>query len=185
MAELSSALPKLLTDLYRLSATNEELWQKVGDDTYRATLSAGTVEITGKPTPHGLKAAIEQTWAGATGTFLWDWLSIPLKPVLLLAASRNQSTYKWPDRTLRILAPNGTTNDFFVDHENPIYSQVSRLLLVAELAIQTSNLADTIGNMSTEIDDLLADKEEETEQSDAHGAADHADSEGQPNAAAR
>ena len=167
MADNSPLLPTLLTELYQLSLSNEELWKPLGQNAFRATLASGTIEISGSPTPYGLRSAIEQSWAGRTGTFLWDWLTVPLKPVLLLAASKSQSTYKWPDRKLKIDSVNGTTNEFFVDYENPIYNQVSQLLLIAELAAQTSDLPDTVKEMSDEIAKLLtpATSVQETEPS--------------------
>ena len=168
MADSSSLLPDLLTKLYCLSTKKEQLWTKVGDNTYQAQFETATVQISGTPTPYGLRYAIEQSWLGKTGVFLWDWISLPLKPLLLLATSKNQTIYKWPDRKLSIVTATGQANEFFLDFENPIYSAVSRLLLVAELAIQTDDLATTIENISRLIDREIALIEAKTtEPSDA------------------
>ena len=168
MADSSTLLPDLLSKLYSLSTKKELLWTKVGDNTYQAQFDAATVQISGTPTPYGLRYAIEQSWLGKTTIFLWDWISLPLKPLLLLATSKNQSIYKWPDRKLTIVTSTGQSNEFFLDYENPIYSQVSQLLLVAELAIQTDDLATTIENISRSIDDAIALIEAKTtEPSDA------------------
>jgi len=157
MAESSSSLlPDLLTKLYALSKAKEALWIRVDDSTFRATFPSGTVEICGTSTPYGLRTAIEQTWVGRTGGFLWNWISIPIKPVLLLASISSQSTYKWPDRKLRIVTSTGQGNEFLIDYESPLYGQVSQLYLVAELAIETNDLAQAIKNINADIDTAIS-----------------------------